>query len=82
MSGLLDKAKEAEASKKVVTESVKIAPEISEPVTSSITDIKPSAFSTFVNVKAFVDCTKSTLPPIANVFTSVPTVANNAMTGR
>ena len=32
MSGLLDKAKEAEASKKVVTESIKIEPEVSEPV--------------------------------------------------
>ena len=49
MSGLLDKAKEAEASKKVVTESVKITPEISEPVTSSSTEIKPSAFSNMMS---------------------------------
>ena len=49
MSGLLDKAKEAEASKKVVTESVKIVPEISEPVTSSSTEIKSSAFSNMMS---------------------------------
>ena len=45
MSGLLDKAKEAEASKKVVTESIKIEPEVSEPVTNSSTEIKSSKFN-------------------------------------
>ena len=49
MSGLLDKAKEAEASKTVSTESPNISSEISEAVTSSSVEATTSVFSNMLS---------------------------------
>ena len=46
---IIRQSKEAEASKKVVTESIKIEPEVSEPVTNSSTEIKSSKFNNIMS---------------------------------
>ena len=49
MSGLLDKAKEAETSKVAATEAVKVAPDISEAVVSSSTEAATSVFGNMLS---------------------------------